>query len=573
MSTEAALLRAIRETPEEDAARLVYADFLEEEGDPARGEFVRVQVALAGMPDGDPRRPALEDREHELLAENEARWLGAPPDAAGLVGWRFERGFVEELAATPYFMLGPGADVCAAHPVRRWRVQADQDNMPQDLLDCGRRGWFARLEAVDLAGWYQSVGELERFLTRSDFGRLRELDLSDEGAARPGLDDLPGILERAPFREQLKVLRCGGGGYPGEAGRLDAWELTRALAPARLAELALPGCLLTAEDVRGLLAGDCCRVLAALDIRDNPIEPEGWEAFRTAKCRLRSLDLSGTPLGGAALGDVLRCESVVDLRVLNINRCAGAAENLRALAASRFWAQAEELRMRQGTGPDGAMGPLFASPGPPGLRVLDASGTFLRDDGVAALCATRWSDTLTDLDLSQNYLSDEAIRTIASCGRLSRLRTLHLSRNDPPFGQEGADLGGRITDAGLVALAESPSLANLRRLDVSGTDVMASGIDALLNGPHWRLTGLGLAASNTPEEVVRVIADSVRLARLMRLDLSNNYAALSADALMPLAESEYLSPLCELNITGCLPDPEVRDALRARLGRRLRADQ
>src|SRR5688500_11695240 len=102
MSTAAALLRTICETPDDDTARLVYADFIEEEGDPARAEFIRVQIALARLADDDPRRRELEDREHELQAEHEADWLGLPADAQGLSGWQFERGFVSEIAATPY---------------------------------------------------------------------------------------------------------------------------------------------------------------------------------------------------------------------------------------------------------------------------------------------------------------------------------------------------------------------------------------------------------------------------------------------------------------------------------------
>ena len=96
MSTGTALLRAIRETPDDDTARLVYADFVEEEGDAARGEFIRVQVALACTPEDDPARGALEDREHELLAENEGHWLGVAVDSDGLNEWEFRRGFIHE---------------------------------------------------------------------------------------------------------------------------------------------------------------------------------------------------------------------------------------------------------------------------------------------------------------------------------------------------------------------------------------------------------------------------------------------------------------------------------------------
>jgi uncharacterized protein (TIGR02996 family) len=46
-----ALLRAILDQPKEDTPRLVYADWCDENGQPERAEFIRVQVRLAGMKD------------------------------------------------------------------------------------------------------------------------------------------------------------------------------------------------------------------------------------------------------------------------------------------------------------------------------------------------------------------------------------------------------------------------------------------------------------------------------------------------------------------------------------------
>ena len=73
-----ALLRTIRERPDDDGPRLVYADWLEEHGDP-RGEFIRIQCQLAKLPPWDPRRRALEEREADLLAVHDYDWLGRPP--------------------------------------------------------------------------------------------------------------------------------------------------------------------------------------------------------------------------------------------------------------------------------------------------------------------------------------------------------------------------------------------------------------------------------------------------------------------------------------------------------------
>ena len=66
MNTEGALLQMILEEPDDDAPRLVYADWLEEHGDP-RGEFIQVQCALAGMSENDDRRWGLEVRELRLV--------------------------------------------------------------------------------------------------------------------------------------------------------------------------------------------------------------------------------------------------------------------------------------------------------------------------------------------------------------------------------------------------------------------------------------------------------------------------------------------------------------------------
>ncbi|HYT91148.1 MAG TPA: TIGR02996 domain-containing protein, partial [Gemmataceae bacterium] len=67
MSEERVFLQAIREDPEDDSVRLIYADWLEEQGHAARAELIRVQCTLAGMLAGDPRRVALEDHERTLL--------------------------------------------------------------------------------------------------------------------------------------------------------------------------------------------------------------------------------------------------------------------------------------------------------------------------------------------------------------------------------------------------------------------------------------------------------------------------------------------------------------------------
>ena len=72
-----ALFAAVLAEPDEDTPRLAYADWLDENGDPARAEFIRVQVALANTSEDDPGRDALAERERQLLSAHRATWAEA----------------------------------------------------------------------------------------------------------------------------------------------------------------------------------------------------------------------------------------------------------------------------------------------------------------------------------------------------------------------------------------------------------------------------------------------------------------------------------------------------------------
>ncbi len=89
----AELLAAIRAAPDDDRPRLVYADWLQERGDP-RGEFIALQLANAG--DAWAQR-----REQKLLRDHTRAWLGPIGEVAVLKRCRFVRGFPVEIAVGP----------------------------------------------------------------------------------------------------------------------------------------------------------------------------------------------------------------------------------------------------------------------------------------------------------------------------------------------------------------------------------------------------------------------------------------------------------------------------------------
>src|SRR5437867_2252124 len=93
-----ALFRAICEEPWEDTPRLVYADWLDEQGDAARAEFIRVQIEFA-KPGTNMGAPELAARARQLHAESHGRWTRGSPTRPGVrIGRDLRRGFYFEVA-------------------------------------------------------------------------------------------------------------------------------------------------------------------------------------------------------------------------------------------------------------------------------------------------------------------------------------------------------------------------------------------------------------------------------------------------------------------------------------------
>ena len=66
-----AFLRVIFDEPDDDTPRLVYADFLEENGDPDRAAFIRYGCEIARYEDLDPRRKTLERQVEEMVQKHQ----------------------------------------------------------------------------------------------------------------------------------------------------------------------------------------------------------------------------------------------------------------------------------------------------------------------------------------------------------------------------------------------------------------------------------------------------------------------------------------------------------------------
>src|SRR5258708_13241155 len=92
------LLSQVIARPDWDGPRLIYADWLGERHDP-RGEFIRVQCALARLPAADDRRAGLRDRADELLKLHQDDWAG-PLKGLGS-RWPLPPGFTDTVYIAP----------------------------------------------------------------------------------------------------------------------------------------------------------------------------------------------------------------------------------------------------------------------------------------------------------------------------------------------------------------------------------------------------------------------------------------------------------------------------------------
>jgi uncharacterized protein (TIGR02996 family) len=175
-----AFLLAIAADVYDDSPRLIYADWLDEQGDSDRAEFIRVQCALEPIRDQYEidRAAELHRREEELLREHQEEWLG--PGLEGWDRWRedgasaeIRRGFVDTLSMPVRTFLALGDEARRLHPTIRRVVLFRVNGYGKRLAESKALDGLAELE---LAGWYSDV-DAEAIALSSHMGRLRSLEL------------------------------------------------------------------------------------------------------------------------------------------------------------------------------------------------------------------------------------------------------------------------------------------------------------------------------------------------------------------------------------------------------------
>jgi uncharacterized protein (TIGR02996 family) len=157
---------------------------------------------------------------------------------------------------------------------------------------------------------------------------------------------------------------------------------------------------------------------------------------------------------------------------------------------------------------------------------------------------------LRELELRLPGAGNAAALELAACTHLENLEvlTLHLTSLGDFTLFSGAPETHVLTAVGARALAGSPHLAKLRRLDLAQNWLDAEAVKAVVSSA-WQLEHLDLANNPIDDAAVMALARAPQLSRLEHLGLA--FATLTATGLDALARSKTLTALRSLDLEGC----------------------
>jgi hypothetical protein len=194
-------------------------------------------------------------------------------------------------------------------------------------------------------------------------------------------------------------------------------------------------------------------------------------------------------------------------------------------------------------------------PQPP--RVVVTPPPKPSEDRLAAFLAGGQAGVISWLlDLTNRRVGDAGVIALAHCPNLANVSTLVLN---------GCDVG----DEGVRALAASPHVRNLTRLELWDNRIGDLGLIALASCPHLdNLQNLDLGRNRIGDQGVKALAASPHFARLSELLIVSNYV--SDDGALALAQSPHLANLAFLKPLDNRISEKGVDALKKAFGRRVR---
>jgi uncharacterized protein (TIGR02996 family) len=491
LSDRDALFAAIRANPEEDTPRLMFADWLDEQGDEAshtRAEFIRLQCELARLDNdgsdshavyeflrdrdyvtrptadwtkidlGIHRRVALTMRARDLLKWHEEEWVPKLPKKAK-VEWLtvpfdekqplgFHRGFAHRVRINdPRKLAAVAEQLRRSSPAVTLVANEFTSESVGRLADAGLLGWITGLELQgDIGSGLRAFGQ------HREAAGVRALAVHYGNST-----EVVTALADAPHWTGLRTLDLP----ETSVYSTDAEVLFRVPHLRTLKRLNARGYEWATNAARALAAGGFAE-LTSLRLTHGDLDDEAAEAL--ANCphlkSLRTLDLDGNAITGRGVTALLCSPHLANVAFLGLkaNPCTGV--------------DAEQL----------------ATAAPGGLRMLHAHGCRFRTSDVRALARCPRLRTLWYLDLDDNDLTTSAVRELVRGFKNFCPPIVWLTYN-------------RIDDRGAELLAKWKAARALDVLHLRYNPTTDAGVRALLDSPHLtNLNGLGISNASAETE-------------------------------------------------------------------------
>jgi uncharacterized protein (TIGR02996 family) len=352
MTPDDAFLQAIIESPDDDSPRLIYADYLEEHGQPERAELVRVQCELARCEPWTQSHRALAGRGASLLEAHADSWAG--PLGLNPYPANFRRGFVERDAFAPSRFLALAPRVFERTPLRQvdlmvpdagGHVYTGRRSPEEERLRDERivgSDLLTPVRVLKLFGLGHETGV--KLAASPHVGLLEELGLYG-GAAAEAWGPLARGRMSGMRRLSLSVYDDPSPGEPGDSG-LEV--LSRSPLAPLLEDLYLRGMNVTAAGAAHLAA-------------------PAWEG-------LRSLYLHDNPVGDAGVAALLRSPHASNWTSLGLVRCSLTGRSARLISGCSALSRLYTLRIDPRGARERDLAGLIRSPHLAGLRELSLHG-------------------------------------------------------------------------------------------------------------------------------------------------------------------------------------------------------
>lgn len=508
---------------EDDTPVLAYADWVEERGDGARAELIRLECRLARSECWAAGFTAARVRADRLFSpESATRWspeldplytaglrlfdvgllfnfFHARPgdDPPPLNGYErkglFERGLLAWAALTPDNLSAHFDRLYAALPIRHLTLASiapPTRPLPPDALRPISALCIRQPSAGGDLSWLEPA-----FRHASPGGGLRTLEIGDD-ALTP---EAPWLLARSEALSGVRQLKLSVDDttLAELAGHLRNWGLE---------SLTLSG-EFTADHLPRLLSGRTAETLQSLRLcpLSGPATAHAAAVADSSLPALESLDLSNTTLDSSAVDRLTGSPSLPTMADLNLEgaRIRNPARLTFPLGPGRR--PLARLSLKDCRLPPRCLARLFQSPALAALHWLDLRDNTVSDPALLSLVRSPMSATLRWLQFESTPVTDKSVTALAAAA-FPQLEVLKLG------------LTG-ITEESVVAVLESPTLPRLCSFDAGIVPVGSESLRRALAGPRLReLVELELVLETGSADLDR-LADRAILPKIQRLVL------------------------------------------------------